>query len=72
MPYLSYRWGNGPGKGNEQKFFKLGAELFICGRRGIVLEAACQELGEKTGGKISPFVCDIRVPQAIDEMLQEI
>jgi len=64
--------GTGLGKAMSKKFLELGAELFICGRRGIVLEAACQELEEKTGGKISPFVCDIRVPQAIDEMLEEI
>ena len=43
--------GTGLGKAMSKKFLELGAELFICGRRGIVLEAACQELGEKTGGK---------------------
>ena len=64
--------GTGLGKAMSKKFLELGAELFICGRRGIVLDAACQELEEKTGGKISPFVCDIRVPQAIDEMLEKI
>ena len=64
--------GTGLGKAMSKRFLELGAELFICGRRGITLEEACQELGRETGGKISPFICDIRVLQAIDEMPQEI
>lgn len=60
------------GKATSERFLKLGAKLFICGRRGNVLDETARELTNKTGGKISNFVCDIRVPEAIEEMLDEI
>lgn len=57
--------GTGLGKAMSERFLELGAELFICGRRGNVLDETARELTDKTGGKISTFVCDIRVPQTI-------
>ena len=64
--------GTGLGKAMSERFLELRAELFICGRRGNVLDETARELTDKTGGKISTFVCDIRVPQTIEEMLDKI
>ena len=56
----------------SERFLELRAELFICGRRGNVLDETARELTDKTGGNISTYVCDIRTPQVIEEMLDEI
>ena len=64
--------GTGLGKAMSERFLELRAELFICGRRGNVLDETARELTNKTGGNISTYVCDIRTPQVIEEMLDEI
>ncbi len=64
--------GTGLGKAMSERVLELGATVYICGRRGTILEATSQELTEKTGGTIHPLVCDIRFPEAIEEMLDEI
>ena len=56
----------------SESFLELRAELFICGRRGNVLDETARELTDKTGGNISTYVFDIRTPQVIEEMLDEI
>jgi NAD(P)-dependent dehydrogenase (short-subunit alcohol dehydrogenase family) len=50
----------------------LGAEVFICGRRGGVLEETSRELVGAHGGKVTPLACDIRVPEAIHDMLDQV
>ena len=50
----------------------LGAEVYICGRRGGVLEEAAKELMDAHGGKVVPIACDIRVPEAIHDMMDQI
>ena len=62
--------GGGTGLGREmaEGFLKLGAEVHICGRRGGVCEETAAELMEKHGGKVVPYACDIRVPDAISDM----
>ena len=44
--------GTGLGKGMAEKFFALGAEIFICGRRKSVCDATAAELMGKRGGKV--------------------
>jgi NAD(P)-dependent dehydrogenase (short-subunit alcohol dehydrogenase family) len=46
--------------------------VFICGRRGGVLQEAADELMGRHGGKVIPIACDIRVPEAIHDMMDEI
>ena len=44
----------------------------ICGRRGGVVETTAKELMAAHGGKCGGLACDIRVPEAISEMLDTI
>jgi NAD(P)-dependent dehydrogenase (short-subunit alcohol dehydrogenase family) len=64
--------GTGLGKVMAEGFQLLGAEVYICGRRGGVLEETARELTDARGGKVVPMACDIRVPEAISEMLDHI
>lgn len=64
--------GTGLGKAMARRLMELGAELHICGRREGVLQEAAKELAAATGGRIFCHPCDIRVAQAVDEMVQAI
>lgn len=64
--------GTGLGKVMAEAFLLLGAVVYICGRRGGVLEEAAKELMDAHGGKVVPIACDIRAPDAISEMLDQI
>ncbi len=64
--------GTGLGKEMAEGCLILGAEVYICGRRGGVLEEAAKELMDRHGGKVVPIACDIRVPEAIHDMMDEI
>ena len=62
--------GGGTGLGREiaAKYVELGAELWICGRRGGVL----QETAKSLGGKVRTHAVDIRDAAAVDAMVQHI
>ncbi len=64
--------GTGLGKVMAEACLMLGAEVYICGRRGGVLEATAKELMAAHGGKVSGVPCDIRVPEAIHDMLDQV
>ncbi|MFI4975298.1 MAG: SDR family oxidoreductase [Caulobacterales bacterium] len=64
--------GTGLGKVMAEGCLMLGAEVYICGRRGGVLDEAAKELMDAHGGKVVGIPCDIRVPEAIGEMLDRI
>ncbi len=64
--------GTGLGKVMAEACLMLGAELYICGRRGGVLEETARELKDAHGGKITGIACDIRVPEAIHDMLDQV
>jgi NAD(P)-dependent dehydrogenase (short-subunit alcohol dehydrogenase family) len=64
--------GTGLGKVMAEACLMLGAEVYICGRRGGVVEAAAKELTDAHGGKCMGLACDIRVPEAIAEMIDTI
>ncbi|HEY5290279.1 MAG TPA: SDR family oxidoreductase [Caulobacteraceae bacterium] len=64
--------GTGLGKVMAEALLMLGAEVYICGRRGGVLEATAKELTDAHGGKVVPIACDIRVPEAIGDMLDQV
>ncbi len=61
--------GTGLGKVMAEACLILGAEVYICGRRGGVVEAAAKDLTDAHGGKCVGLACDIRVPAAIEEMI---
>jgi NAD(P)-dependent dehydrogenase (short-subunit alcohol dehydrogenase family) len=64
--------GTGLGKSIGRRYLELGAELFICGRRLEVLEAAAAELAEATGGKVRALSCDVRDAASVDAMTAKI
>lgn len=64
--------GTGLGKEMTEAFAALGAEVFICGRRGDVLKETADEITSKGGGPVRPIACDIRNAGAIKDMIDEI
>jgi len=65
--------GTGLGKAMAERFLALGADVAICGRR----KAVCDETAEAwrqayPGRRIDTFGVDIRVAQAVDEMVEAI
>lgn len=64
--------GTGLGKVMAEACLILGAEVYICGRRGGIVEAAAKDLMDAHGGKVVGIACDIRVPEAITEMMDTI
>ena len=59
--------GTGLGKGMAQLFLKLGATVYICGRRKDVLSQTESEL--ETLGNIRALPCDVRNTEAVEEMI---
>lgn len=66
--------GGGTGLGREiaEAFLALGAEIYICGRRGGKLDETAAELMAVHGGKVTGIACDIRDPAAIKAMVDTI
>ncbi len=67
--------GTGLGKVMAEACLMLGAEVYICGRRGGVLEETANELMAAhpgSGGRVVGIACDIRVPEAIKDMVDQI
>jgi NAD(P)-dependent dehydrogenase (short-subunit alcohol dehydrogenase family) len=66
--------GGGTGLGREiaAKYLELGAELWLAGRRGGVLEDTAKELMAKHGGHVRTHSVDIRDAAAVDAMVQKI
>src|SRR2546428_10894525 len=52
--------GTGLGKEIAAKYLGLGAELWLCGRRGAVLESTAKELVAGRGGVVRTHSGDIR------------
>ena len=64
--------GTGLGKEMAEACAILGAEVYICGRRGGVLEDTAKAIMDAHGGKVVAVPCDIRVPEAIHDMLDTV
>jgi NAD(P)-dependent dehydrogenase (short-subunit alcohol dehydrogenase family) len=66
--------GGGTGLGREiaAKYLQLGADLWLCGRRGGVLEDTASSLMKAHGGRVRTHAVDIRDAQAVDAMIQRI
>jgi NAD(P)-dependent dehydrogenase (short-subunit alcohol dehydrogenase family) len=60
------------GKGMARRFLELGAEVYICGRRQEVLAGTENELRQSTGGEIHSLPCDVRNPEAVEQMIAAI
>ncbi len=64
--------GTGLGKEIAAKYLELGADLWLAGRRGPVLEETARELTAKRGGKVRTHAVDIRDFAAVDAMVQRV
>jgi NAD(P)-dependent dehydrogenase (short-subunit alcohol dehydrogenase family) len=68
--------GTGLGKVMAAACVMLGAEVYIWGRRGSVIQATAKELtdgqGHVSGGRCIGIACDIRVPEAIHDAMDEV
>lgn len=64
--------GTGLGKEMAEDYLRLGAAVYICGRRKNVLDDTAKELMDRHGGSVKTHSVDIRVAQAVDEMVEEI
>ena len=63
--------GTGLGKAMAERFLELGAEVAICGRRQAVCEETAAAWRERfPDRRIATFGVDIRVAQAVDEMVE--
>ena len=64
--------GTGLGKEIAARYLQLGAELWLAGRRGAVLDSCSQELVSRFGGVVRTHAIDIRDAAAVDAMIQHI
>jgi NAD(P)-dependent dehydrogenase (short-subunit alcohol dehydrogenase family) len=64
--------GTGIGKEIAAKYLELGAELWLAGRRGGVLEDTAKELTARHGGIVRTHAVDIRDAAAVDAMAERI
>ena len=64
--------GTGLGRSMTQRYLELGANVVICGRREDVLKETAAELAKETGGEIETVTCDVRVPDAVEAMMDTI
>lgn len=63
--------GSGLGAAMAARFAELGASLVLCGRRAEVLQETAEQL-RSHGSQVDTIVCDVRDPQAVEAMLDEI
>jgi len=65
--------GTGLGQAMAEKFLELGADVAICGRRKAVCdETAAAWRGRFPGRRVDTFGVDIRVADAVDEMVESL
>src|SRR3954465_9478691 len=64
--------GTGLGKEIATRYLQLGAELWLAGRRGPVLDETARGLMNAFGGSVKTHSVDIRDAAAVDAMVQHI
>jgi NAD(P)-dependent dehydrogenase (short-subunit alcohol dehydrogenase family) len=64
--------GTGLGEVMAEAYAQLGATVYICGRRAGVLEETAKKISDATGAKVRGLACDIRVAEAVDDMVAQI
>jgi NAD(P)-dependent dehydrogenase (short-subunit alcohol dehydrogenase family) len=64
--------GTGLGKEIAKRYAELGAELWIAGRRGGVLDATAKEISTQYGASVKTHSVDIRDAQAVDAMVERV
>ena len=64
--------GTGLGRVMAEAFLMMGADIYLCGRRGAVVEQTAQELVQQHGGRAVGHACDVRQPEAVEQMIKAI
>lgn len=64
--------GTGLGEVMAEAYAQLGARVYICGRRKDVLDATAKRITDETGSTVTGIACDIRVAEAVDDMIAQI
>ena len=64
--------GTGLGEAMAEAYARLGAAVYLCGRRASIAEATAERLARETGTRVKGFGCDIRLPEAVDDLLARI
>jgi NAD(P)-dependent dehydrogenase (short-subunit alcohol dehydrogenase family) len=66
--------GGGTGLGREMadEYAKLGAEVYICGRRGPVVKETARELAKAHSMRVTGIECDIRAPDSVEDMMTRV
>ncbi len=64
--------GTGLGEVMSEAYARLGATVYICGRRQGVLDATAKRISDATGAKVKGIACDIRVAEAVDDLVAQI
>ncbi len=64
--------GTGLGEVMAETYAQLGATVYICGRRKAVLDETAKALSDKTGSTVKGIACDIRVAEAVEDMISTI
>lgn len=64
--------GTGLGEVMAEAYAKLGARVYICGRRKEVLDETAKRISAATGAHVSGIACDIRVAEAVEDMIAQI
>jgi len=64
--------GTGLGEVMAEAYAQLGAAVYICGRRKAVLDETAKRISDATGSPVKGIACDIRVAEAVDDMVAQI
>ncbi len=64
--------GTGLGEVMTEAYAQLGAAVYICGRRKNVLDETAKAISDRTGSPVKGIACDIRVAEAVDDMVAQI
>lgn len=64
--------GTGLGEVMTEAYARLGATVYICGRRAGVAEETAARISRETGAPVKGHGCDIRVPDSVDALLAKI
>jgi NAD(P)-dependent dehydrogenase (short-subunit alcohol dehydrogenase family) len=64
--------GTGLGEVMAEAYAKLGATVYICGRRTSVLDETAKRISDATYSKVKGIACDIRVAEAVDDMIAQV
>src|SRR6185437_3500472 len=64
--------GTGLGEVMSEAYAQLGATVYICGRRKAVLDETAKKISGDSGSTVKGIACDIRVAEAVDDMVAQI